>query len=86
MLKPPFQTTLQRILLACLLGGVIGCPAGALGLLAWAIFRDPFFLVSIGSGFLGVIYTPLIGGVVGVVLGAVVGGVLVALLPRRRAK
>jgi hypothetical protein len=81
MQTPPFQTTLLRILMGCLLGCVIGCPAGALGLLAWAIFRDPFFLISIGSGFLGVVYTPLIGGVVGVILGGVVGGVLAALLP-----
>jgi len=86
MQKPPLQTTLQRILLGCLLGGVIGCPAGALGLLIWAIFRDPFFLVSIGSGFLGLIYTPLIGGVAGVLLGGVIGGVLMALPPRHRAK
>jgi hypothetical protein len=86
MQEPPLQSTLQRILLACLLGAIIGCPAGALGLLAWAIFRDPFFLISIGSGFLGLIYTPLIGGVAGMFLRCVVGGVLVALLPQRRAE
>jgi hypothetical protein len=86
MQKPPLQTTLLRILMGCLLGCVIGCPAGALGLLAWAILRDPFFLVSIGSGFLGVLYTPLVGGMAGILLGGVIGGVLMALPPRHRAK
>jgi hypothetical protein len=85
MQEPPLQTTLQRVLLGCLLGMMIGCPAGALGLLAWAIFRDAFFLVSIGSGLLGLVYTPLIGGAAGSLVGAIVGGVLVALLSRRRA-
>ena len=86
MQKSPFQTTPLRILGACLLGAMIGCPAGALGLLAWALFRDPFFLISVGSGLLGVLYTPLVGGTAGTLVGAVVGGVLTALGSRRRAK
>jgi hypothetical protein len=77
--QPIVQTTLQRILLGCLLGLLIGCPTGALGLLAWALLREPFFLISIGFGFLGMLYTPLIGGVAGSLIGCVLGGVLVIL-------
>jgi hypothetical protein len=77
--QPADQTMIQRILLGCFLGAVIGCPTGALGLLAWAILREPFFLISIGFGLLGMIYTPLIGGVAGSLFGCVLGGVLVML-------
>jgi hypothetical protein len=76
---PTVQTTLQSILLGCLLGTLIGCPTGALGLLAWALLREPFLLISIGFGFLGMLYTPLIGSVAGSLIGCILGGVLVML-------
>lgn len=76
---------LQRILMGSLIGAMIGCPAGAVGLLAWAVLREPFFLISIGFGLLGMLYTPLIGAVAGILLGAAVGAVIAMLSARQRA-
>jgi len=79
MTKPPYHqigTAVLHILLGSFLGVIIGCPIGALCLTVWAILREPIAFFSIGFGFLGVIYVPLIGGLAGAIVGSVAGGMI----------
>ena len=80
--QPTFQSTVQRILLGCIIGLIIGFPTGAVCFVVWAMLRDPLAFCFVGFGFMGVLYVPLIGGIVGCVFGCVVGGMIVALHTR----